>query len=125
MKYQVTISGLERFECIIDMLTKHQIQKQVAMLFQTKHEVCDKDIQGLAKQLGVAEPVLEEIVYGLLSSILYSPKDKRDLDNEEVRIGTKHEMEHTDNPIIARKIATDHVAERSDYYTILNRVMPD
>ena len=36
--------------------------------------------------------------------------------------GTKHEMEHTDNKDIARRIALDHLVERVDYYDMLDKI---
>lgn len=43
----------------------------------------------------------------------------------QIHIGTKVEMEHTDDPIIARQIALDHIEENHDYYTILLKEFPD
>lgn len=37
----------------------------------------------------------------------------------ELEAGTAEEMEHTDDPKTARRIAADHVRERPDYYTKL------
>jgi hypothetical protein len=43
-----------------------------------------------------------------------------DLDPEELAMGIKVEMEHTDDPVIARKIALDHLTEFPGvYYTAL------
>lgn len=36
--------------------------------------------------------------------------------------GTEHEMEHTDNKDIARRIALDHIVERLDYYDQLDKI---
>ena len=36
--------------------------------------------------------------------------------------GTKHEMEHTDNIDVARRIALDHIVERLDYYDQLDKI---
>jgi hypothetical protein len=36
---------------------------------------------------------------------------------KEMRIGQKIEMEHTKNPIFARKIAADHIKEFPCYYS--------
>ena len=37
----------------------------------------------------------------------------------QLALGTKEEMEHTDNPLEAMKIAVDHLLEDQDYYTKL------
>jgi hypothetical protein len=36
--------------------------------------------------------------------------------------GTEHEMEHTDDEDIARRIALDHIVERLDYYDKLEKI---
>ena len=36
---------------------------------------------------------------------------------KELKIGTKIEMEHTKNPNVARKIASDHLREFGCYYS--------
>lgn len=42
-----------------------------------------------------------------------------DADPKELEMGIKVEMEHTDDPEIAKKIALDHLAEFTNYYTLL------
>jgi hypothetical protein len=44
------------------------------------------------------------------------------IDFEQLQMGIEVEMEHTDDPRIARKIALDHLSEVSDYYTRLKLV---
>jgi len=39
--------------------------------------------------------------------------------NQDVAIGTKHEMEHTNDRRVARQIATDHLKEHPTYYRVL------
>lgn len=41
------------------------------------------------------------------------------VDQEQLRLGTKHEMEHTKDPKVARDIAMDHLAEDPEYYSHL------
>ena len=45
----------------------------------------------------------------------------RDVNPDELALGTSHEMEHTGDPKVARQIALDHLAERPDYYDMLER----
>ena len=40
----------------------------------------------------------------------------------QIRMGTKHEMEHTNSPKVARRIAMDHLQEHPRYYTALNKM---
>ena len=51
-----------------------------------------------------------------------SGKKLSDLDPKQLEMGQKVEMEHTDNPEIAKKIARDHVAEFPTYYTELKKM---
>lgn len=43
----------------------------------------------------------------------------KDVDPKELAMGIQVEMEHTSDPEIAKKIALDHLAEFSGYYTAL------
>ncbi len=56
-------------------------------------------------------------------SVLTNPMSlgntKSIIDPEQLKMGIKIEMEHTDDPKIAEKIARDHLAEIADYYTRL------
>ena len=45
-----------------------------------------------------------------------SKGEYKDLDENALAEGTQHELEHTDNERIARKIASDHLKEHPDYY---------
>jgi len=45
-----------------------------------------------------------------------------DFNAEQVKIGTKIEMEHTDDPVIAGEIVLDHLKEDPEYYTKLVRM---
>jgi len=45
-----------------------------------------------------------------------------DVDPEQLEMGIKVEMEHTKDPDIAEKIARDHLAEFSSYYTALEEM---
>ena len=42
-----------------------------------------------------------------------------DFDQRQLAMGIRIEAEHTDNPLLAREIAMDHLAEIPDYYTRL------
>jgi hypothetical protein len=46
----------------------------------------------------------------------------QDADPNELAMGIKIEMEHTDDPTIAKKIAVDHLSEIPDYYTRLKKM---
>jgi hypothetical protein len=46
-------------------------------------------------------------------------------DSEQLKMGIEVEKEHTNNPKIAERIAKDHLAEISDYYTRLAKMEKD
>jgi hypothetical protein len=51
--------------------------------------------------------------------------DKRpdsDFDAEQLKNGIKVEMEHTDDPKIAKEIAKDHLTEDPNYYKKLKKI---
>lgn len=45
-----------------------------------------------------------------------------DIDSEQLSRGIEVEREHTDNSLIARRIALDHLVEIPDYYSRLDRM---
>lgn len=45
-----------------------------------------------------------------------------EFDKEQLKIGIKHEMEHTDDVNVAAEIAMDHLAEDPDYYKKLKTI---
>jgi len=45
-----------------------------------------------------------------------------DVDEYDLDKGTEIEMEHTDDPIVAMKIALDHLAEHPRYYDALEEM---
>lgn len=47
--------------------------------------------------------------------------DVSEVDQSELALGLRHEMEHTNDPVIAREIAIDHLTEDPLYYTNLQR----
>lgn len=49
----------------------------------------------------------------------------RDFPARALMTGAVHELEHTDDPLIAVEIAMDHLEERTDYYRRLHRAIPN
>ena len=45
-----------------------------------------------------------------------------EFDPKELEMGIKIEMEHTDDPEVARSIAKDHLKEIKNYYTRLKKM---
>ena len=99
-----------------------ELRKNLIDFFTENKDPTDKQVHQFAEQLGMDEHKLEEEVYGILSDFFASGeyyKNPKKVDPEELRIGIKVEMEHTDCPLIAERIAKDHLMEFPDYYTRL------
>lgn len=47
---------------------------------------------------------------------LFKKPEKKEYDKEQLAEGIKVEMEHTDDPEVAKTIASHHLDEDSDYY---------
>lgn len=47
--------------------------------------------------------------------------DSKDVDSTELEMGIAVEMEHTKDPVVAKTIAMDHLAEKPDYYSRLKK----
>ena len=50
---------------------------------------------------------------------------ENDANPEQLEMGIKIEMEHTDDPSVAKIIALDHLSEIPDYYTRLKKMEED
>lgn len=62
----------------------------------------------------------KEQVGDTLPGGLADDKSPHEFDPEQISMGIKVEMEHTDDPMTALEIAMDHLAEFPDYYTRLD-----
>jgi hypothetical protein len=54
-----------------------------------------------------------------VGSKVHENLDPQQIDSKQLTMGIEIEMEHTDDPIVARKIAIDHLKEDPKYYTKL------
>lgn len=106
-------------------LSKKEIINHLSEYFKTTDSPNDDEIHKLAKKLGVNKHEFETHIYSMLSSFLSQGRaietntTEDSVDKEQLSIGIKIEMEHTNNTLIAKRIALDHLAEISDYYTRL------
>ena len=103
-----------------------EVRKRLINFFTKHKDPSDKLVHQFAEELGVDAHQLEEEVYGILSDFFasgeYHKNPRVKIDPEQLKLGIKSEMEHTDCPLIAQRIAKDHLAEMSDYYTRLSRM---
>jgi|GEM_PF-6280738 len=100
-------------------------EKRVFNFFtKNKPPIKDDDYHKFAESENMTTDEAEQIAYNLLSSLLSGGLSKGvvdfDVDKNELEMGVEVEKEHTNNILLARKIALDHLKEHSDYYTKLN-----
>jgi len=118
----------------VKRLSKEQepIEKQVADFLKDNPDPSDTQIHNLAEELNMEPDDLEEIVYSMLTSFVSGeekiPGGKADgLDESEfpekaIEMGERVEMEHTNDPEVAREITKDHLVESPEYYEYLDKM---
>lgn len=85
----------------------------------------DDQVHDFAESLGIKPDELESHIYKIIGSFLGAGKSKDfkgTYDQKELEMGIKVEMEHTSDPVLAERIAKDHLAEIKDYYTRLKKM---
>jgi len=110
---------------IQEQVDKKALRLKIIDFFTNNPKPSDSNIHAFANKEGIEPDQFEEHVYSILGSFLGSGKSKTfkgSYDPEQIKIGIKVEMEHTDCPIIAERIAKDHLAEFPDYYTRLQKM---
>jgi uracil-DNA glycosylase len=70
----------------------------------------------------VDKPIGEETAKDKLPGGEGDKTTPKDVDQDELKRGITHEMEHTDDPKIAEEIALDHLSEDPKYYTKLESI---
>lgn len=85
----------------------------------------DDKVHAWAEKHGIEHDKLEEKIYSIISGLLSGGKSKGKklkVNPKELKAGMKVEKEHTNNPFLTRKIASDHLIELKDYYTRLKKM---
>ena len=103
----------------------NQINKSIIEWFIKNPYPKDDDVHAFADEMGINPHEFENYIYTILSSFLCEGRSKGTKskhDPKEIAMGVKVEMEHTTSPIIAEKIAWDHLVEIPDYYTRLAKM---
>jgi hypothetical protein len=67
-------------------------------------------------------PKLKEIFEDFVPGGLGDNTSSDEVDSEQLKMGIEIEMEHTDDPKIAKEIALDHLTEDPKYYTKLKKM---
>jgi hypothetical protein len=85
----------------------------------------EEQVHKYSESLGINPHKFEEHIYMILSNILTCGRSKDfkgTYDPKEIKMGIEIEAEHVGEPMIAEKIAKDHLAEIPDYYTRLKKM---
>jgi hypothetical protein len=119
-----------RKECVmLEQLDRGpNIRMKIIDFFKDNPRPPDKDVHSFAGELGIDEHKFEEHIYSILGDIFAYGRAKEkgfteaDADPNELKMGIEVEMEHTRCPLLAKRIAIDHLAEFPDYYTRLAKM---
>lgn len=108
-------------------MDKYKIRKLIFKFFEKYPNPSDTLIHRLAEKIGMDESELENEIYSFLSCFInagyyYDRTEELKVDPQQLERGIEVEMEHTNCPIISRRIALDHLTEISDYYTRLDKM---
>jgi len=102
----------------------NQLKEMVAKFFLENPNPNDKQVHEFAEQNNVDPHQLEEVIYDLLTSLMFDVGKHLEIPDEafdaaQLAVGIEVELEHTDDEFVAKQIAKDHLAEIPDYYTRL------
>ena len=101
------------------------LKRDLIEFFKVNPTPTDDEVHKFAEDNGVEPDAIETIIYALLGSFFGSGRSKDftgKYDPNELKMGIKIEMEHTNDKDIAKRIAMDHLAEFSNYYTALTKM---
>lgn len=106
-----------------DDVPKPDMKAEIINFFRENPNPPDSKVHELADELGIEHSDLESMIYGILTTYLSIGKHQgskdEDFDPEQLKMGMEVEKEHTDDPLVAKEIAKDHLVEIPDYYTRL------
>ena len=101
----------------------NDIQKELFRFFLNKE---GSTVDELLSKLNISKDNLIAVMFSFLQDFLgsgkYIEKKPTKLNKSELKMGKKVEMEHTKNPLIAFRIAIDHLSEIPDYYSRLKKM---
>jgi hypothetical protein len=120
-KFKINILGNISSKIAQDLI----VEEKIFNFFKNNSEPKDSQIHEFAQSLNIDEHEFESIIYKNLGSFLGYGLSKEfigEYDDKQIEMGIEIEMEHTNNPKIAKKIAMDHLSEISDYYTRLSKM---
>lgn len=110
---------------------KPPVRQEIINFFKKNPNPKDSTVHDFAKTLGMQPNDLETQIYAILSDFLKSGSvgkhqtaSDKDFDPNELAMGIEIEKEHSDDPVIRKAIAKDHLSEpgMEDYYTRLKKM---
>lgn len=104
---------------------KEELKVKLFDFFSKNPSPPDEQVHDFAESIGIKPDELESHIYSIIGSFLGAGKSKDfkgTYDQKELEMGIKVEMEHTTDPLMAERIAKDHLAEIKDYYTRLKKM---
>lgn len=107
-------------------------------IHEIAHSMSEKQLRDFAKTKSKNLPEKKGEDWSFIKSVLYFKKQAEELkggkgdklkdsyfNKKELAKGVEHEKEHTKNLALAKEIAKDHLSERKDYYTALDKANID
>lgn len=118
---------VELFESKSENIAPDSLKVHIINRFNKDTNVTLEELHELANRYGIEYDRIVETICDLMQGMLYRRKEirKAKIDQKELAMGTKHEMEHTNNKHISEIIARDHLATVPNYYTLLKEIDDD
>lgn len=104
---------------------KRELRVKIIKRFNEDKRVTLKELEQFAKKNQVSVETLYMMIFDILNEFLYRRKEKSNIDDNELKKGIKHELEHTTNKELAKIIAIDHLKQIPNYYTLLSKFDKD
>jgi hypothetical protein len=101
------------------------IHNEIIKWFMQNPSPSDEEAHKFAESLGIDPDKFEEHIYMIIGALVTEGRSKNfsgNYDPNELKMGIEVEKEHVSSPLIAEKIAKDHLAELPDYYTRLKKM---
>jgi hypothetical protein len=122
---------LKKIAKFLGEATDPELRMKLMTFFKENPEPSDEGeggVHAFAEKEGIDPHKFEENIYAILGSFFgagYANErgfTEEDADPEQLEMGIEVEMEHTSDPLIAKRIALDHLSEITDYYTRLAKM---
>jgi hypothetical protein len=127
---------MNKISIIADEIIKTKMMSDIIDFFKKNPNPKDVEYHKWAEKKGYKPDEVETSAYVLATRFVKfltggrankKGKTEKDLDAKQIQMGIKVEYEHLDNEdevsaLIAKRIAMDHLAESSTYYTALAKM---